>query len=228
MTYEWAKLWYDLLKMYSPSNWSYIPADLNDGNDWEWFNGFIPTSELDKWYLHLIHGARAFTNKVGPNNTGYYDPITGFGTPGPNGKEPYKKEGVTTGGNYFWSAGRFNNDWRVWCLDGFKPAPAAEQIKDMFFLVHISTQCTPKCVDATPRPDINCPNGIWEITEFPQCGGNIVPVPMISCWEDAPTMQWNGLYLRQNVLTNVRALPYPAPEIITWPYIPNKKMRPNL
>ena len=219
MTLEWSRLWRDCLGMYAPQTWKTQPADLNDGKDWSWFNGFIPATELDKWYLHLIHGARAYTNKTGPNDLGYCDFLTGFGT----GTNPFRMEAVDCGGNYYWrSTGN-----RFWCLDGLAPAPTAEQVKDNFALLHVATQSSPVVWDATPRPDIDCPNGIWYIPEFPQAGGNIVVRPMISTWSNGSTMEWNGLHLREGQLDAVRVKPWPASSYIPWPNIPKRDLIVN-
>ena len=214
MTYEWAKLWYDIFAYYCPKHFRTSPADLSTG-DWTWLNGFVPESLLDQWWLHLIHDARAFTNKTGPNVYPYMDVITGYGS----GLEPFKKELVTTGGNYLWRVD--GSPDLVWCLDGLAPAPDYVQLLDLFFLIHIATQCTPNQVDPTPRP--GCPNGTWEIIRFPQAGGNIVVHPIISVWEDGAVMEWEGLHLRQNRMDKKRILnTEPA---LPYPYIPDKPLR---
>ncbi len=220
MSIEWATLWHDLLGMYAPKYFKTSPADLSD-QDYSWLNGFVPKNELDKQYLMLIHGARFGTNKTGPNNIGYYDPYTGYGTPGSDGSmRPYRKEEVDTGGNYYWWSGEGT---KVWAIDGKMPAPKAGQLRDMFFLVHIGTQCSNEYFDSTPRPDIGCPNGLWKILEFPQGGSNITTFPFISDWDKGRTMDWNGIYLRETQLPSVRFSLTTHPEI-TWPYIPNKPL----
>ena len=221
MDYGYSKLWRDSLGLYAPQRWKTQPADLNDGNDWSWLRGFIPKCELDKWHLHMVHGARFGTNKTGPNDIGFQDEYTGYGTPDENGNmTPYKKEPVDLTGNYYWrSSGN-----RFWCLDGFAPAPEAEQLRDNFFLLHICTQSSPDFWDSTKRPEIGCPKGIWEILDFPQAGGNIAVHPMISLLENGATMSWNGLNLREGVMDVVRLGTWPMPSLITWPYIPNRTL----
>ena len=217
-----ATLWRDSLGLYAPQSWKTQPPNWDDGNNWDWITEkSLVKTRLDQMYLHLIHGARFGTNKTGPNDPGYLDPVTGVGTLGQAGTlKPYHKEQVTTGGNYVWDAG----GGKMWCIDGLAPAPTAEQLRDKFYLLHVCTQSSPVMWDATKRPEIDCPNGIWRRPDFPQAGGNIVVHPIFSTWANGLTMEWNGLHLRQDVMPAVRVKSWPPPAILTWPYIPNKPL----
>lgn len=221
MDYEWSKFWRDCLGLYVPAHFKTSPFDPNAGEgNWEWLGDFVPASLLDQWFLHLIHGARALTNKTGPNNAGYYDPLTGFGTPGTSGEmKPYGKEPVTFGNNYcLQSEGR-----RIWALDGFERPPAVELVKDRFYLLHAFTQSAPKVLDKTPRP--GCPNGVWPIPGAPQAGGNVVAHPIISRWEAGRVMTKDGIKLREINIPAERFLSYfPLPEYVPWPFVPQRDL----
>jgi hypothetical protein len=221
MTYEWAKLSYDLQKHYAPKRFMTDPPIPIGPND-DWLMGHTPKNRMDEWYLHLHTHDRFINNGVGWNSPGFYDPVTGFGS----GNNPYEQEGITTGGNYMWSAGTDGNYERVWCLDYLAPAPPVDLLVKYggFFLYHIATQCTPRVIDKTPRPEIDCPNGIFEIIEFPQGEGNLVPYLCLSREPSMPTMTWNGLHLRQNMVTRVRVKSWPGDPRITYPYIPEKPL----
>lgn len=222
MDYAWSKFWRDCLGLYVPAAWHFLPFDRAQGEGaktWEFLGGFIPATILDQWFLHLIHGARALTNKTGPNNPGFYDPYTGFGTPNEDGSPPrkfYMKEPVTLGNNICsQSSGR-----RIWALDGFEAPPALEDVRDRFDLLHIFTQSAPNVMDRTPGT--STPNGIWPIPGAPQAGDNIVVHPIISRWTNGSVRWAQGLHLREINLPPERLCAQPAPDArITWPFIPN-------
>lgn len=216
MTYGWAKLWHDSLAMYAPKAWSVIPPIFDDGVDWTWLGNFIPETELDKWWLHLIHYTRAYTNHMSVPMDEYYDPITGFGA----GTQPFMKEAVMCANNYLWKTSSGNNYF--WALDGTKEPPLAEQLRDMFFLLSISTQSSPVQIDKTKSEGL--PNGVWKIPGFPQASDNIVVHPLISTWENGKQMDWNGIHLREAVLPTERLVSWPPPARVTWPFIPYTDM----
>jgi hypothetical protein len=220
MDYKWSKFWSDCHSLYVPRAWLTMPPDWNDGVDWTWLGNFkslVPT-EQRKWFLHGIHGARAITNHMGPNDFGYYDPYTCYGTSYEDGRPPdnfYKKEPVTFGNNICnVSEGR-----KIWALDGFLDPPEVELVRDRFDILHIFTQSSPNLYDATKRPP-KCPNGIWYVPTAPQAGENIFVHPIISCWENGKTCTKEGLNLREIQIPVNRYLPMPAPEFVAWPFIP--------
>jgi len=216
MTLPWAKLWFDCFGFYTPRAWDNMPPNWNDGVDWSWITQKDRVlTERQKWWLHLIHAARAFTNKMSIPDPDRYDPITGVGY----GTTPFGKEQVTTGGNYVWDAG----NGRMWCLDGLAPPPPAELLRDKFYWLHIGTQSSPDVWDATKRPEWDCPNGIWKRPGFPQAGDNIVVHPLISTWDAGATMTWNGIPLRQDVMPAVRVKAWPQ-SYAPWPLIPDRPL----
>lgn len=225
MDLPWAQLQFDVMAYYFPRSYrTDPPIGLND----EWTGGHRFKSYMEEVYIHFIHGARFKTNHKGPNNLGRYDPVTGYGTP--NGNEPmkpYEFEGLTCTGNELWSAGKDGNRMRFWCIDYLAPPPTVEQLVNHFFLINIATQVTPICIDPTPRENPHRPNGDWQVIPFWHGEENLVPFLVLSRDKNMPTMEWNGLHLRQNMLEMTRVLEVPAGSPFSNPYVPGLQLCPK-
>lgn len=158
MTEPWQWFWFDLLKRACPSTWT--------------------DAQVKSAWANLTHGARAFTNKHGWND-GYQDYINHVNP----GVEGMKQENVTTCGNVVLAAGEpITKGGKlvlpIVTLDRLKPPPAIEDVADKPWLIHTATICRPEHVDITPIPD--APNGTFSVIQFPQAGGNDVPVPLVT------------------------------------------------
>jgi len=210
MTLDWCQLEYDLIESFAPAHMRSLPpkgflpaADLK---------GYVPTSRLIEIYLRINHGQVYKTNHTGWNDAGFYDPLTGAGDK--TGK-PYRREDLTCCGNVVWSVG--GN--KAWALDALAPAPLASQIKDKPWFVHASTACYGRVPadwpELNPPPDdcLDKAKNIWRVTPFGDLEGNTVPIVFVSANPNMPTMDWNGLHLRQIQLeaSRVKRLVGPIP-----------------
>jgi hypothetical protein len=211
MTLDWCQLEFGLLTLLAPAHLLTDPAKgiLSPAE----LNGYVPTSRLVEIYLRINHGRVYKTNHTGWNDSGFYDPLTGAG----RGAEFYRREDLTCCGNVVWSVG--GN--KAWALDALAPAPSAAQIKDMPWFVHASTACYGRVPgdwaegynDKLAPADADHPNGIWRVTPFGDLEGATVPIVFVSADPLMPTMEHEGLHLRQIALeaTRVKRLVGPIP-----------------
>lgn len=158
MTREWQEFWFALLERVCPLGW--------------------PLAQTKDAWANLTHGARAFTNKHGWND-GYADYINGVNLD----KQGMKQENVTTCGNVVLQAGEpvMKNGILVLpivTLDRNLHPPMVDDVIVRPWFIHTATICRPEHVDETPRVD--APNGTFSVIQFPQAGGNDVPVPLIT------------------------------------------------
>ena len=200
MTVDWCQLDFDLIGHFAPAH---ILTDPPKGIlREEDLKGYVVKSRHEEIYLRQNHGQLFKTNNTGWNDKGFYDPLTGAGDK--SGK-PYRREDLTTCGNIVWSVG--GN--KAWAIDALKPAPLASQIWNMPWFTHAATACYGRVPEdwplLNPPPD-DCldktstsehPNGIWRVTPFGDLEGNTVPIVFLSANPNMPTMDWNGLHLRQ-------------------------------
>jgi len=212
MTLDWCQLEYDLIEHFAPASVKSAPpkgflpaADLK---------GYVPTSRLIEIYLRINHGQVYKTNHTGWNDAGFYDPLTGAGDK--TGK-PYRREDLTCCGNVVWSVG--GN--KAWALDALAPAPLASQIWNKPWFVHASAACYGRIPADWPEgyndmiapADSAHPNGVWRVTPFGDLEGATVPIMFVSADPNMPTMEHEGLHLRQIALeaTRVKRLAGPIP-----------------
>lgn len=212
MTLDWCEAEYGLIEHFAPAHLKNAPPKgiLRE----EDLKGYVPTSRLIEIYLRINHGQVYKTNHTGWNDTGFYDPLTGAG----DGTKPYRREDLTCCGNVVWSVG--GN--KAWALDALAPAPLASQIWDKPWFVHASTACYGRvpadwpegyddCIDKTKTSEH--PNGIWRVTPFGDLEGATVPIMFVSADPNMPTMEHDGLHLRQIALeaSRVKRLVGPIP-----------------
>ena len=220
MTLPWCQLEYELIKHFAPAHILTDPPKNILQEDA--LKGYVVKSRLEEIYLRINHGKVYKTNGQGWNDDGFYDPLTGAGDSSNPLAKPYKRETLTCCGNIVWNAGY----GKAWAVDALATPPTVEQLIGRPWLLHASTACygrDPQDRIEMPRP--GAPNGTWRVDPFGDLEGNIVPILFVSADPGLPTLEYEGLHLRQAFTETSR-----TERVTTAPpiYVPDRPLRPKI